>query len=136
MARVEVIVTSRTVAVSAMSTMTLELLQTCGAVAAVVVSSFVVLACFDGLGAENVVEIFTVIRACPVLNNPEHIVVHFRARVAQCWVMEDAYAVVQHLVHWYVGVVKCIHHTWYHVLQDLDSDLAGGFIENVGKVVL
>lgn len=101
-----------------------------------IIASNVVPTLLHGLRREDVVQVFSVIVVCPLSHNFVHRIVHLAIVISQRGMMEDAHAVVQHLVNRHIWVVPSVDNTWCDVLQDCHSNLSSRLIENVGEVVL
>jgi len=97
-----------------------------------------VLSGLHALGAENVIYCCATVglSMCPALDHGKHIVVELAVMVSQCGVVEHAYDVVEDLVDRDIGVFPCVDYTGGNVLEDRRCNLACGFVEDVGEVVL
>lgn len=94
--------------------------------------------CPDAFSTEDVVQRSSTVGTGmdPALDGFEHGPVSVVAHVPEGGVVEDTHAVLQDLVLGDVGVLPCVQDAGCNVLQDRGGDLAGRFIEDVGKVVL
>jgi hypothetical protein len=96
-----------------------------------VVVTAVVMSSLYGLRRQDLIQIFAVVVAGPLLNNLEHVVVHFAVRISECWVVENTHAVVQDLVDRYIWVVPRVYNARRNILQDRHSDLTGRRVQDV-----
>lgn len=92
----------------------------------------------DTLRAEDIVQVSATVgaRVSPVLNGLEHRSVGFIAHIPENGVMEYAQAVVKNFLLGNVGVLPGVKHTGSDILNNRRGNLSGGFVENIGKVVL
>ena len=98
----------------------------------------VVVACFDALRAEEILQ--TVLRITlvvePVLHTLEHASVQLEVVVADSRVVEHPAYIVHDFVLGDVWMIPGVDDAWGDVLQDDRSKLAGRLVEDVTEVVL
>ena len=98
----------------------------------------IVLTRFHALGAKDVIQTRTSILAGvnPRFNRLEHGAVRFVVHIPEGRVVEYPQTVFDDLVLGDAGVLPSIQNTRSDVLHDRGRDVAGGFVEDVGEVVL
>ena len=102
----------------------------------VVIVATVVLACTNGLGAQNLVQVPTAVVVRPLLDHFEHAVVDLAAAVSETRMVEHAHAVVEDLFDGHVWVVPRVNDPRSDVLQDSYGNLTSGFVQDVGEMIL
>jgi hypothetical protein len=92
----------------------------------------------DTLRAKDVVEVCAPIFAGvnPVADSLKHGSVSLIVHISNYGMVENAYAILQNLVLGDVDVLPGIQDARSNVLQNDRSDLSGGLVQDVGKVVL
>lgn len=88
------------------------------------------------LRTQNVVEVVFMVPVGPFLYDFEHVAVGLVAVVADGGMVEYRCDVVEDLVNGNIGVVEGVDDAGGDILEDGGGDLAGGFVEDVGEVVL
>lgn len=98
----------------------------------------IVLTRFHALGAKDVIQTRTSILAGvnPRFNRLEHGAVRFVVHIPEGRVMEYPQTVFDYLVLGDAGILPSVQDTRSDVLHDRGRDVAGGFVEDVGEVVL
>lgn len=103
-----------------------------------IVSPHVVLAMPDTLGAEELIEIITAIRARvrPSLDSFVHIVLYFTLIVSDCRVVEYPKDILNNLLDGYIWMLPGVYYAWCDVLKYTCCNLTSWFVEDIGKVIL
>jgi len=98
----------------------------------------VVVACFDALGAEKIVQSVSRVTLVmnPVLHTLEHASVQLEVVVTDSRVMEDTADIAHNFILGDVGMVPSVQNTGCNVLQDHSCKLASRLVQNVAEVIL
>ena len=97
-----------------------------------------VLARPDALGAKDVIEAGATVGTSvdPLFDGFEHGAVGIATHVTEGRMVEDVQAVVQDLVFGDVDMLPSVEHARGDIFQDCRGHVAGGFVEDVGEMVL